>query len=469
MKVLFIYPNLMHQENISLGIACLSAYLKKYGHETALVDYTWGGTIDTTLKKMDDFKPRIVAFSMRSGEFNFSLKVAEKIKEKYGNDIKIIFGGVHPTVAPKDVVKHVCVDYVCIGEGEKPLLELCDMLEEGGDTSTIRGIWTKRGETIIENEIADPIEDLDTLPFPDREIFDVKRYVDSRSGGIDIMSSRGCCFDCSYCINNYRNKLYKNIARVVRKRSVKNVIEEIKQLKAKYGVTHLLFQDDLFTASLPWIKEFSENLPKSLELTYKCNTRSEMITRDLCRYLKDSGCISVFIGIESGSERIAKEVMNRNTTNEQIESAFKMCKDAGLPTYSFNMIGLPYETTKEIAETILLNKKVQPEFLQVSIFQPFPGTKLHKLCVEEGWFDPKVLPYSHQFFSFLKYPQISSARIYWEKVTFRYRVLKDTDLKKALITLIYDCFFVHLTKVRHFIPQSLKTGANKTLNSFQSK
>ena len=194
-----------------------------------------------------------------------------------------------------------------------------------------------------------------------------------------------------------------------------------------------------------------------------------MVTPKLCEYLKGSGCTNVCIGIESGSEKIRKEVLNRNVSNKQIKNAFKTCHDVGLPTYSYNIVGLPYETTAEIKETIDLNREVGPNFLQVSIFQPYPGTALYKLCIDNQWLDSKILPYSHQFSSLLKYPQISSAIIYWEKITFRFKVLRKTSFPKALFVLFFDSCFVYLTAIRQFIPESFKTFANRALEVFLRK
>ncbi|MFC1593825.1 B12-binding domain-containing radical SAM protein [Candidatus Omnitrophota bacterium] len=469
MKILFIYPNFMRQENISLGIAYLSAYVKLHGHTTDLVDYTWGGTTRTALKAIERCKPQIVAFSTRTGEFTRSLKIAQAIKKRYGNEIHILFGGVHPTVAPEDAIINDVIDSICIGEGEQPLVELCNKLEEGKDIATVKGIWTRRNNKIIKNEVASPIDDLDRIPFPDRELFDIQRYIDSRNGGVDLMSSRGCPFDCSYCINAYLHSLYKEKGRLVRKRSVQNVIDEIGFLKNTYNIKRIFFHDDLFTTPLKWMEEFSKALPKSYNLTYSCSTRAEMVSPALCIYLKDSGCTNICIGIESGSEKIRREVLKRNVSNDFIKRAFSMCKDAGLATYSYNIVGIPYETPQEIQETIRLNQEVKPTFLQVSIFQPYPGTALYGMCLEKRWLDKNVLPYSHQFCSLLKYPQISSMRIYWEKVTFRFRVLRKESLKKALFVLLYDCCFVYVTKIRQCIPPSMKTFANRVLEVFLSK
>ncbi|MCJ7645789.1 B12-binding domain-containing radical SAM protein [bacterium] len=461
MKVLFIYPNLMRQENISLGIAYISAYLKARGYSTYLVDYTWGGRVKDTILAVRKFGPDLVAFSIRSGEFTFCLRISRKLKDYFGSDIKIIFGGVHPTIDPEGVIEEDCVDMVCVGEGEQAIAELCQKMEKKKPIDQIKNIWVKKDGIIKKNDVRDLIEDLDEIPFPDRDLFDMGRYISSRDGAIDMIVSRGCPYQCTYCINPILQNLYRRKGKFVRTKSVNNVINEISDIYKKYKIKHISFQDDIFPSSLEWLREFGQEFRKYSGLDFSCNLRAESINPQICKYLKDSGCSSINIGIESGSEWVRENVLNRKISNEKLITAFETCRKEGLATYSFNMIGIPYETVSHIKETIELNKRIHPTFLQVSIFQPYPGTQLNSLCVEKKWCEGEILPYSHQFFSMLRYPQISRARIYWEKILFRYKILKNRNFKKALLTLIYDYCFYYLTMLRAFIPGVLKTRANR--------
>ena len=451
----------MRQENISLGIAYISASLKACGHNTYLVDYTWGGRVKDTILAVKKFGPDLVAFSIRSGEFTFCLRISRKLKDYFGSDIKIIFGGVHPTIDPEGVVREDCVDLVCVGEGEQAIAELCQKMEKKERIDQIKNIWVKEDGMVKRNDVRDLIENLNEVPFPDRDIFDMERYISSRDGAIDMIVSRGCPYQCTYCINPILQNLYERKGKFVRRRSVNNVISEISDIYGKYKVKHISFQDDIFPSSLEWLREFSERFPKHSDLDFFCNVRAESVTPEMCKYLKQNGCSSINIGVESGSEWIRENILNRKISNERLVTAFKICRREGLATYSFNMIGIPYETVSHIKETIELNKRIQPTFLQVSIFQPYPGTRLKRLCVEKKWYDGKILPYSHQFFSMLKYPQISRTRIYWEKIFFRYKILKDRSLRKAVLILIYDCCFYYLTMLRALVPGPLKARANR--------
>jgi len=444
----------MRQENIRLGIANLSTCLKKVGHQTELMDYTWGGTVNDCQKRIEEFRPDIIGFSSNSGEYGFCCSLAAAIKEKC--NIPILFGGVHPTVVPEEVINEEYIDIICVGEGEEALVELLNNMESGSDIHSIRNLWFKSNSRIIKNGPRQLAEDLDLLPFPDRELFHYGRYIEASSGSIDIMSGRGCPYMCSYCINPALHNLHANEKKLVRQRSVDNVLEEIVQIKKKYAFSHIDFQDDVFALKKSWIFEFSEKYGKAFRIPFTCNARVEFIDKEICAALKQAGCLMLNMGIEAGNEKIREKVLKRRVSNEKIIHAFQMAKDAGLKTYSFNMVGLPFETREDIQETIALNQKVKPDILQVSIFQPYPGTALQKLCIEKGWLTNKEIHFSHQMKSTLKYPHITNKEIQQLKKTFRFRVIYKHNLIKSLFVLLFDLNYQVFIKVRPKIPYFMK-------------
>ena len=463
-KILFIYPNLMRQEYLSLGIGYLSSYLKEYGHKAELMDYTFGGSINDCIRKTEQTNPDMIGFSLRSGELSFSLRIAEKLKEEF--DIPILFGGVHPTVAPEETIMQDNVDMICIGEGELALLELLDKIENKVDCK-IRNFWFKSGNKIIRNPVRPLIPDLDTIPFPDRELFDFEKYLKVRGGAVDILATRGCPFDCSYCINHVFHKLYKG-ENPVRTRSVGNILDEISLLASEYDVTCLNFQDDTFTVNRNWVREFSRKYSKEFAIPFTCNARAETLTREICDLLKNAGCMSLHIGVESGSEQLRRKVLKRGLTNRQLVDAFENAKNAGLNTYSFNMVGVPFERRKDMLATIELNRRIRPDFLQVSIFQPYPGTELYDLCKEKGWIRDMELSISHQLSSIMSYPHVSSEEIEEWKRLFRFRVLCRSNLRKALGALFLDMNYDVFTRLRSRIPPRIKQILFRINQSFMS-
>jgi radical SAM superfamily enzyme YgiQ (UPF0313 family) len=193
-----------------------------------------------------------------------------------------------------------------------------------------------------------------------------------------------------------------------------------------------------------------------MDITFTCNARVETLNEDICQALKEAGCETLCVGIESGSQRVRKEILKRYMTNEQIINAFNYAKKAGLATYSFNMLGIPTETEKDMWETIKLNRIVKPTSLQVSIFQPYPGTELYQMCKEKGWLKNKPLPLSHKLKSILEYPHITSKQIERFKILFRYRALYPYDKKAAVLHLLLDLSYPAFIKFRQKLPNSLK-------------
>jgi radical SAM superfamily enzyme YgiQ (UPF0313 family) len=455
MKVLFVNSNLMQKENISLGIAYLSSYIKQRGHKSELVDYTWGGTVKDCLDKINGVNPDIVGFSPRTGEISFCFSIAEKIKRQYP-DMPIIFGGVHPTVAPDETIHNEFVDMVCIGDGENALAELLDKLENNQDISKIKNIWLKNNGQIIRNDICPLIEEVDSLPFPDRELFDYERYLDSNAYDGEVMASRGCPYNCSYCINSTLRERYKDKGVYVRTRNAESVIKEIGLLNRKYKIERITFHDEMFTVNKKWLREFSYKYSSSFSIPFMCNARVETLDSEVCDLLKSAGCSSLNVGVEAGNPEIRKNVLNRHMSNETIIKGFKTAKSKGLRIYAYNMIGIPHETVENINETIELNRLIQPDDLQATIFQPYPGTRLYDLCKEKGWIKDGQFPVAHRMEPLTSYPHISSKKLVQIQKYFRFHVLRKYNIRKALISLLFDLNYNLYIRFRTFIPKSLK-------------
>ncbi len=386
MKILFVYPNIITTpKDISLGIAYLSSALKKAGHKTCIIDTTFGITEHEILQKATSFAPDLIAITSASNDFYYAKKIARFLKRL---GIPIICGGYHPTVVPEEVIKEECFDAICIGEGEQALVEFVNELgksKNNGLPTKVQNFWVKKREQdnikIIKNPVRPLNRELDKLPFPDREIFDYKKYLDWHGNIASVISTRGCPFNCTYCINAFLRK--NKIGGYVRFRSVDNIIEEIELMKKRYDIKAIEFYDDTFTLDLERIKEFAEKYPKRIDLPFYINARANTVSKEMFQLLKKAGCVRVSIGVESGSERIRNKIMKRNITEKQMIDAFSWAKQCGLQTYSFNIIGMPYETLSDIKATIRLNRILKPDFIGVSIFNAYPGTELYELCMEQ--------------------------------------------------------------------------------------
>jgi len=390
LKVVFVYPDLLlHRPDwegyFYVGVASLSAVLKEAGHKTSLIHITKPIGKSDFIARVEKENPALIGFSISSPMFPFVRKYISWLVEAEAG-VPIICGGIHPTIAPEECIKTDGIDMICRGEGEASLTELCQRLENREDISDILNLWIKKDGSIIKNPLRPLLDDLDKLPFPDRRIFDYQNLYCERKGMGAFLVARGCPYNCTYCCNHLTRKIYGSEGKPVRFRSVDNIILEVKQVLQDYPfIKKLIFDDDILFLKEAWAEEFAEKYSQEIGLPFICNARANLISPAIVNLLKKAGCFHVKFGLESGNENIANNVLNRHLTNEQIKRAFAMCKKAGLITESFNMVGIPYETPSTVLDTIKLNAVIGVDKMQVSIFQPYQGTKLGELCREQGF------------------------------------------------------------------------------------
>lgn len=412
MKVLFFHPTNYLEIGIPQGIAILSAILKKNGHEVELFDTTFlktkpnipehnsktaGPTIykktPYTLEdlvkddpvvsiekefqtKIDNFKPHLVAVSTMTTNYDFAIEIIKKVKVF----CPIIFGGIHPTLCPEEVISESKVDMICIGEGDDALPELCRAIESGKDYTNIRNLWVKSKNGKICKNGHHPFVNLDNLPCPDWSIFDPRHLYRPFMGdvykGSFYISSRGCPSGCTYCVNRTLKELFKGCGRYFRYQSPETTISQLTELKKKYGATWFKFADDTFLLRpIENLKKLGIGL-KSLEIHFGCSIRPNTITEEKVKLAKEMGCVAMSIGIETGNEDLSNKVLNRQISNNQIEKTLNIVNKYGLRVSTFNMIGLPGETRKNVFETIEFNRKLNVKAANVYIIYPFPGSQI---------------------------------------------------------------------------------------------
>jgi len=435
MKILFIYPNIVESpKDISTGLAILASIAKEKGHKTALIDSSFKISDAEIIKKAQKFNPDLIAITIATNDFQYACHIATLLKKL---DKLIIAGGFHPTIAPKEVISKPCFDIICVGEAEHSFIELLNNLEKNKSIDRIKNLWIKKNNKIIKNPIKKLEENLDKLPFPDREIFDYKTYLKWNHGTATFISTRGCPFKCSYCINHFLIKKYKGKGKYVRSRSINNLFEEIQQVLKQYKehVKNIEFYDDTFTLNENRTKEFCKRYPKEIGLPFNLNVRVNTIKPELFKLLKQAGCIRVSIGLESGDPKIRNEILKRNMTDEQIISTFKAAKKAGLKTYSFNMVGIPFETKKSINKTIELNRKCKPDYIGISIFNAFKGTEIYDVCKKNNWLK-KTYATSYFRESNIKHPNFSQSQLRKIRNSFGFKVFLTYNPIRAIIDLI---------------------------------
>ncbi len=413
MRILFVYPNITKQESPQIGIASLLTLIAQK-HTVTLFDTTDvpnGKYYSAFMETAQKFQPDAVLISCRSNEWGYVRGLVEKCYP-----MPVIVGGIHATINTEEVLQ--TANIAVRGEAEKVILQLLDTLQRGKDISKIPNVWVKRKGRIIKNDVLPLVEDLDTLPKPSFELFSKTHfessYITSLFDWIKCVgtfeTSRGCPFSCTYCCNEYLQRLYKGKGTWHRQKSVARVADEIKDFKLLYpDCNFLYFVDETFMTDKGWLQDFKcshDGTP------YVFMTRPEMVTYEKMKLVADSGAKAVSIGVESGNEEFRKKVLNRHTTQQQIIDAFKISHDCGLQTYSFNMVGLPYETKRDILTTIALNKRLKPSISQFTIFFPFKGTKLYDICKAEGYLNgeyPDIFHYYKE--SFLNHPNYKKGEL----------------------------------------------------------
>lgn len=372
MRILFVTKNFLIEP---LGIMYLMSALKKAGHIPDIIQ-TDKEDIDSYIT---NFRPKIIAYSLTTGTHVFYQKINQNLKKKY--KFLAIFGGPHATFFPDELMKDEAVNIVCIGEGEEAIVELADAVEAGKKYELINNLWVRRPDKIYKNDVR-PFIDLDKVEFPERRLI-YEKYELNRSNPIkNIITTRGCPFNCPYCYNHLLKKIYLGKGKYVRQRSVSNVIDEAIAIKKNYPVKMIYFQDDIFAINKQWLKNFARQYKSKVGVSYHCHLRVNLVDEETVSLLADSGCIGVSFAIETGNDEIRNKILGRNMSKAQIVQVAKILKKYNIKFRIFNMIGLPGGSIKTDLETLKLNINCRPTLGWVSIYQPFPKTDLYNLAKE---------------------------------------------------------------------------------------
>ena len=362
-----------------LGLLYLAAYLEQAKHTVKILNVTvFKYPMHKIIHDLKDFHPDLVGLSLSSNSFLKSLRIINEIKKEL--HVPIVVGGPHVIIFQEKVLLIKNIDYVVYGEGEETLTELADVLENKTDLAPIKGLIYKQNGKIIKNQERPLINDLDQISFPAYHLIDFKDYTNARFGNAPfsvLFNSRGCPFNCSFCLKNTRYRL----------RSVDNVISEILFLHDTYGIRNIHFWDSTFTVSKTWVREFAEKIQKlPFKFEYTCFTRVDKVDEDIIKWLKESGCINVCYGIESVDQGCL-DVLNKHTTPAMIQRAIDITKKYDIRIHCMFIFGTPGETRESLNNSIrfILNNFL--EFIQIRPLQLMPGTQLYEDHLKKGGID----------------------------------------------------------------------------------
>jgi len=379
MRVLFYYRGAEQ-----LGIEALSALRKNEGHEIGLLYDPGADNVfyfelpifkhlrveDRLVKQAIEFQPDVVAFSCITNLYPYEKSIANRLKQHL--DVPFVMGGVHPSTLPDKVMEDGLFDYLCIGEGDYAFVDLLNAIEQDGDTTAIANIHAKIDGKIFKNDTRPLVEDLDTLPIPDKSLF-YDRGAFFRS--LLVMTSRGCPFKCSFCVNNFYHEIKNAHEKPVRQQSVPYAIRAIQSYLGYGRPRTISFLDDIFGLNPGWMEEFSTTYSKEIGLPFLCNVYPSAVTRKYASLLKKAGCAIALMGVQSGSPEVRSRML-RKETNEQIEQSSRYLTEAGIKLNAGFIFGYPDETSDQMWESVELSQRIARHGTSNStfVFYPFPET-----------------------------------------------------------------------------------------------
>lgn len=358
------------------GTAYLNAAAKSRHHIFSLL---LSNTPSTILSKIKSENPDIIGFSCLSCFMKEIISLCREIKKNF--DIPIILGGPHPTVFP-EVINEKSVDIICLGEGEFALIDLLHSIEHKKSYAHIKNLWVKKGNAIYKNPLRNLVEPLDNIPLIDWSCY---KNTPVLYGSPTVFLIRGCPFSCNYCFNQKTKKLYHNLGTYIRHFSVHRSLLEIKAALKYFPKDPIIFASDSFGIDVPWMEKVFARYSKITKLPFVLLLRPELITQRCIDILAKYNCCSVSIGVESGSERIRREIIHRYYTNNYLIDMANRLHTKKIKFKTFNMLGLPTESEDEMWETVDINVKMKTDFPRASIFTPYPGTEIVEIAKKMGY------------------------------------------------------------------------------------
>ena len=371
-----------------LGLAYVAAALEQNDYHVQVYDnYLLERNIEEVKSEVKKRSPEIAGITCSSLTYSRCIETAKAIKEVC-QSCKIVVGGPHPSYMPQTLLNHAEIDYVVMGEGEQAMLRLAASILKGEKKSAVAkipGVACEIGGELVKTE-PEFISDLDQVPFPARHLLPMKMYDRALSylnvTPVDTVSVlRGCPYKCAYCETR---ELWGTACRAF---SPQRVVDEIKHMIEDYGSKGIYFVGDNFTINRKRASELCRQIKKSrIEIKWTCETRADLISKELLVEMKGVGCQSIFFGVESGSPAIQQK-LDKNIVLEDVERAFELCRQVGIRTATSFMLGIPGETVNDMNATFKFAKRLNADWCQFNIYVACPGSRLYNEVINQGLYD----------------------------------------------------------------------------------
>jgi len=361
------------------GLASIAAYLGKSDVSVEIID---ADALKLSYKKISELLrqkriPEYVGITSSTPTISSAL-IVSKIAKNIFSGVKIVLGGVHPSVIPDNVLKEESIDFIVRGEGEETFRELI----AGVNRKKITGLSYKEDKNIIHNPTRAVISDINTLPFPAYHLLPMEKYFPARGSykklpAVGMLTTRGCPGRCTFCLGSY-------LGQQIRNRSAGKIFEEMFLLQNKYGIKEISFYDDVFTAKKENVRNLCKKIiNEKMNVSWSCFARVDFVDEELLRAMKDAGCHQIMYGIESGDEQILKNI-HKKISLEKVKEMVGISKKTGMDVRAAFMLGNPGETKETMRETIEYAITLAPNVAIFNITTPYPGSEMFKWAKDKG-------------------------------------------------------------------------------------
>jgi len=406
MRVIFICPRFSYYyartPYIPLGIAYLASSIADIADDIVCIDGQILSDDDYEKRILDIRGDDIVCISATLLQLKEAGRITDLIKTR-SPKTKILVGGYGPhSLSVQELFGVAGFDVFVIGEGERTLRSLIQCLTGGGCLENIPGIvFRTRGDIVASKKTASPLSDIDSILPPNRDLFDVQRYLErwresTGTTSVHIIASRGCPFRCLFCDKSVTGRSY-------RIREPRLIVDEMEEVWHRYKPDDLFLFDDLFTLSKDRVIEVcTEILKRNLRFNWSAQGRVGTVDSQTLSFMKEAGCSELLFGVESGSDKILS-FLEKGFARDEVIHTFEACHKAGLPAGAYLIVGIPGERKEDIDLTIDLVRTIRPSLLNFSFLTPFPNTELHRITsqwIEKDWYDWDdftTTPYNYPF------------------------------------------------------------------------
>ena len=438
-------PSIIEEEkgvNPHLGLMYIASYLEKYTNYDVEI-------FDAVVERVKNFKeiknlileknPDVVGITAMTFTWIDVIKTARAVKEANKN-IKIVLGGPHVNIYPTETVSVHEVDFVVLGEGEAPMKDLLDNINDEEALKKIRGIVFKDfGGMVINTGSRELITNLDSIPFPARHLTKWNKYYSvlaAVSPVTTMFTSRGCPYKCLFCDRPHLGKIF-------RARSAKNVVDEMEECE-RMGIKEIFIYDDTFAIDRNRVIDIcNEKKRRGLTIGWDVRTRINTVDEQMLCAMKKAGCRRIHYGVESGTQRILN-ILKKGITIEEVEKIFKITKKAGIETLGYFMIGSPSETKEEVLETVKMAKRLDPDYVHIAVLMPYPATAVYFKGLSEN-----ILPNDY-WRKFAENPTSDFVPYVWEEILTKDELVQ--LLKNAYRSFYFRPYYIfkRLFKLRSF-------------------